>query len=482
MTTQREDTQGAATPAAPSGAHLPEPTPHCKAHQRYYPNCGACFGEYMLRYGPEDARQHELEMQGEAVEASADMDADPFDWFWTIRPELAHIRDFARARQAGPWATLGVVLARAVAATEPNMVLPPLVGSDKSLNLFMALVGPSGGGKGAAEGAAADAVEFIDGNGRPIVVEEFPVGSGEGIARTFLSSGTDDPPRTRALFTAAEVDTIAALGGRRGATLLPELRKVYVGEQIGFANASKDTRTPLAAHSYRACLTIGVQPLKAGPLLDDADGGTPQRFLFLKVTDPHASDELMATPEPIQVKVKAYTADRVRVPVPDIARNAIRRHRLAVLREEDVDPLDGHRMLTGLKVAAALAILDGRIEVTEEDWKLAGVLLRVSDRTRAGVQRAAAERARGEARARAEARATEAGIMADRAEDRERERVRGSILRYLDKRTVATRKELRVNLRSELRSLLDSELSELDSEGAITYDGAVYRMAQGRTE
>ncbi|NKY57224.1 hypothetical protein HGA15_13875 [Nocardia flavorosea] len=398
---------------------------------------------------------------------------------WDTRPVLGDIRDFARARQAGPWATLGVVLARAVAATEPNMVLPPLVGSDKSLNLFVALVGSSGGGKGAAEGAAADAVEFVDGNGRQIIIEEFPVGSGEGVARTFLPS---DEPRTRALFTAAEVDTVSALGGRKGSTLMPELRKVYAGEQIGFANASKDTRTPLAAHSYRACLTIGVQPLKAGPLLDDADGGTPQRFLWLKVTDPYAPAGPLAAPEPVQVKVKAYTAARVRVTVPDIARDAIRRHRLAVLREEDVNPLDGHRMLTALKVGAALAILDGRIEITEEDWKLAGAILRVSDHTRAQVQQSVAEQSRSANRARALAAAERNEVISDHAEQRARDRVRGSVLRYLDRRTVATRKELRVNLRSELRSLLDSELGELESEGAISYDGTVYRRPEGRTE
>src|SRR5690606_20898079 len=99
--------------------------------------------------------------------------------FWRARPALTHILEFARARRAGPWAVLGVVLARVVAATEPNIVLPPVVGSAKSTNMFVALVGPSGGGKGAAEGAAADAVEFIGSNSVPVLIEEFPVGSGE---------------------------------------------------------------------------------------------------------------------------------------------------------------------------------------------------------------------------------------------------------------------------------------------------------------
>src|SRR5690606_28686197 len=144
-------------------------------------------------------------------------------------------------------------------------------------------------------------------------------------------------------------------------------------------------------------------------------------------------------------------------------------------RGEEVDPLDGHRMLTRLKVGAALAILDGREFVTDEDWQLAGTVVRVSDRTRAAVQRATLERARDTARARAEARADEAGIMADRAEDRERDRVRRAVLRFLDRRGAGTRKELRANLHAPLRSRLDAELADLEAEGVIAHDGTVYR-------
>lgn len=409
---------------------------------------------------------------------------DPFETFWTARPELEHIRAFARARRAGPWAVLGAVMARAVAAREPNVKLPPIVGRAVSLNLFVALVGPSGGGKGAAEGAAAEAVAFVDSSGVTITTTELPVGSGEGLARTFLSTApgddADDKPLTRALFSAPEVDTLAAIGSRQGSTIMGELRKVYMGESIGFANSQKATRTPVPAHGYRACLLVGVQPLKAGPLLADADGGTPQRFVWLPVGDPDAPDERPAAPESLTVKVTGYRDDTsVEMPVPQVARQAIDGHRLSVLRGDAADPLDGHAMLTRLKVAAALAILAGRVEVSEEDWKLAAVVIRVSDRTRAGVVQAATDRARETARARAEARATEAGIIEDRAEDRERGRVRRSVLGYLERRGKGTRKELRANLHAPLRSRLDAELAELESEGVISHDGDAYRRTDG---
>ncbi|WP_245547521.1 hypothetical protein [Nocardia brevicatena] len=437
------------------------------------------LSEYSERYlsamsdpAPEDTDAAPVEDEPPAP------DVDPLERFWTSRSMLGHIRQFARARRAGPWAVFGVVLARAVAATEPNMVLPPIVGSAKSLNLFVALVGPSGGGKGAAEGAAADAVEFIGGTGL-ITIDEFPVGSGEGIARTFQPGSVDDDSdrRTRAMFTAPEIDTLSALGARQGSTLMAELRKMFMGEQIGFANANKHTRTTLAAHSYRACLTVGVQPLKAGPLLGDADGGTPQRFLWLPVDDPDAPEQRPAAPEPLQVKVQAWQA-RVEMDVPQPVQAVMDRHRLAMLRGEDVDPLDGHRMLTGLKVAAALAILDGRAEVTESDWRLAGYVIWISDRTRTQVQRATAEHARKTNHARALAAAKRNEVMSEHAEERERARIRGAVLRCLERRGTVSRKDLRNTLKATLRDRLDAELANLiDAGHIVAVTDTTFRLA-----
>ncbi|APE38548.1 hypothetical protein BOX37_20410 [Nocardia mangyaensis] len=396
-----------------------------------------------------------------------------------MRPELDHIRAFARARRAGPWAVLGAVLARAIVATEPNLRLPASVGRAVSLNLFCALVGPSGGGKGAAEGAAAEAVVFVDASGAPIPPTELPVGSGEGLARTFLD-GDDEDKTTRALFSAPEVDTLAAIGARQGSTIMGELRKVYMGEQIGFANSNKATRTPVPAHGYRACLLVGVQPLKAGPLLADADGGTPQRFVWLPVDDPDAPDERPSAPRPLEVMVAVGTTNPVEMSVPQIARDAIDSHRLAVLRGEAADPLDGHKMLTRLKIAAALAILAGRIKVSAQDWTLAATVVRVSDRTRAAVIQAATDRARETARARAEVRATEANVIADRADDRIRDRARAAVLRYLDRHPgeKVTRKDLRTHMRNDLRGDLDATLDDLLADAVVIAIGeGVYARA-----
>src|SRR5699024_6131932 len=52
---------------------------------------------------------------------------EPSEDFWHSRPHLATIHQYARARRVGPWAVLGTVLARVIAATSPSAQLPPLV-------------------------------------------------------------------------------------------------------------------------------------------------------------------------------------------------------------------------------------------------------------------------------------------------------------------------------------------------------------------
>jgi hypothetical protein len=109
----------------------------------------------------------------------------------------------------------------------------------------------------------------------------------------------------------------------------------------------------------------------------------------------------------------------------------LRSRRLAVARGEQLpDPLDSQRPACQAKEAAMLALLDGRTAVTEDDWRLAGMVMDVSDRLRRGVmaehraKRAAEDEARGRAQGvREAAAATEKDrrlvlVMAERIRDR----------------------------------------------------------------
>lgn len=420
------------------------------------------------------ARERVASQYDHVVEADAEALAPPPlpDDFWNSRPVLRHIRQFAHARLVSPMAVLGESLARVVANTPPNVVLPPLVGGRGSLNLFVDLAGPPGHGKDAAGAVARDAFEWAQ--AAPVV----PVGSGEGIPRTFRPVGADPEgpnPVTAAIFSISELDTWSALAARTGSTLTATLRAVFGGATIGFANAGKDTRTIVPEHSYRASLVAYVQPERAGALLSAADGGFPQRFLWLWTGDPDVPDECppapKALPDPspawVAVDDVDYVGDQIQLCVPDIARDEIIARRRAVLRgDAGVDPLDGHSMFVRLKVAAALMLLDSRTAMTAEDWALAGQLMAASAATRRACQRAVAAQFRRSNRARAQAAAEREEVGSDRRFQRCQE----TLLRALDKAGggLIARRDLRQKLRSDIRAEFGAVIAQLIEDGRVT--------------
>lgn len=399
----------------------------------------------------------------------------PEEEFWNSRPVLQHVRTFARSRLAGPWSTLGVVLALAASSTEPTVQLPPIVGGKASLNLFVLLTGRSGAGKGTSEAAAMDAIEFRDSRAiLPIQTDVLPVGSGEGIARFFRKP--DDPDadsdpdiKTRAVFSVPEIDTLADLGARTGSTTMTELRKVYSGETLGFLNSAKERTNIVPKHSYRLSLVVGGQPAKCRPLLDDADGGTPQRFVWLPVTDPEAPDVEPPEPPQLVIEVPRFNVrDFDAIPVCATARDQIVTQRRRTLRGENVDPLDGHKYLCQLKVAAALMILDERTEVNDEDWVLADRIMHESTSTREHVQSELSRTKRSENHLRAVAEAERAKTVQGQRENDERRRVRQAVIRKLGRESGPVRvRDLAKNLPQELRHYIDDELAGLADSGEL---------------
>jgi len=412
-------------------------------------------------------------------------DGLPITDFWASRPELAHLRVFARSRRAAPWAVLGAALTRVVTAVEPFVVLPPLIGGDASLNVFLGLVGPSGSGKGAAESAARDAVKFD----RDLV--EAGVGSGEGLAHVFLrhvpgkgksDKGTTEQHTTRALLRAAEVDTLGALRGRQGSTLMPKLRDAWLGDSLGFAYADVTRRLDLRAHTYRMCLIVGIQPARAAVLLGDVDAGTPQRFLWLPTRDPNVPDTPPATPErwawthPNLGRLDPW-ASRFRIPVCDAAVEAI--DGAAVARHQgDVDALDGHALMCRLKTAAALGLLNGHAEVCYDDWDLSGVVMAVSDSTRAAVAAslAASSRQANVAAGRAEG---ERAVVADEVRvEAAAKRVGRVLIGKLDTDWTAS-SALRKRLTSRDRGHFDAAISGLVRDGFLEVRDVEYQGQRG---
>jgi hypothetical protein len=229
---------------------------------------------------------------GEVSDTEPDLAAGDF---WNARGVLQHIHRFARARRVGPWALFGILLVRTAANIPGNVVLPPVVGGYASLNLFVALVSASGGGKGSAENAASDAMDLEP-------VPTYGPGSGEGIAHLFATynknTGKIEQHTPSVILSAAEVNTLAALKSRQASTLLPELRKAWTGEPLGFGYVDNTKRLNLGRHRYRLGLVVGVQPEEASALIDDAGAGTPQRLSWMPADDIEAPDVAPPQPKP----------------------------------------------------------------------------------------------------------------------------------------------------------------------------------------
>lgn len=372
--------------------------------------------------------------------------------FWEARPVFAHVRDFARARRVPPLAMLASLTVRAIGSLDPNVVGPAVIGGHSSLNLAVAFVGPSGFGKGATEAAAREATNLP-------AIPEMPLGTGEGLARTFTANDEGHQEIRAAMFTASEVDGLAALGARTGATVMSVFRQAISGESIGGANAQKHTRVIVPAHSYRAVFTIGVQPERAQPLLGDT-AGTAQRILWTPTTDPDAPSVRPHEPDRWTVPRTLVPHDRRTVlSLPTEAVDSMERTQLAKLHgDPDVNPLDGHALLTRAKVAAGLMVLDGRMHtVSLEDWQLAGVLMRESDRTRERIAMVLQDSARRSNRAKAHAVAERDEVVSERKLTRTKE----AVIRWLERHDELPANEIRSKLKADLRDYLGAALAEL---------------------
>ncbi len=405
---------------------------------------------------------------------------EPDAAFWAQRPDtLGHLHDYARAKGGNPYGVLGGVLRGAIARVEPRVKLPGIVGGLVSANLFTVTVGGSGLGKDLANEIAATAVEFRSHD--DLVLEEPTspgIGSGEGLARVFKGFGKgDDLERTKAHLVVNEVTRLKSLADRKGYTAVSELLQAYMGQPLGFSNAQKATTTFIPRHSYRLCMGISAQPENADFFLSREKDGFPQRFLWLPTLDPHCppppDEDDERTPAQLTVTIPAFhnpilgpDADYL-IGVPKPIRGRIRHFRwLVKTGSTDVDPLDGHLMLTRLKVSFGLALLEGREDVEEEDWRIAGQLLDVSKQVRSDTHRVLAESRRRTNTVRAHDQADREAIIAEKLSETNHQRVVNAITRKLKRVGSATRRELQRACDSSISrdfpavfdSLVDQEL------------------------
>ena len=335
------------------------------------------------------------------------------DEFWNARAVLAQIRNAARSRYCAPDVVLHAVLVRVAGDLPHQIKLPPTVGSHAPLTYLSVFVGNPSSGKSGAWGVAGDLYPV---DPSTVVV---PAGSGEGLVEILFDHVVEMDPETgkavkvrrqtryNAVVYIDDGETLTALGARKGQTLTGTLRSIFSGQTLGQTNASEQTKRIMPAGQYTYGVAVGLQPALAGALLDDHTAGTPQRFGWAWATDPGMPDHTewpgaLPTQHRIAPALNSSSSGlRIHVMAVDHAIVAeVVDRRLALIRgTEEIDPLDAHGDLLRLKVAGLLAVLDGRLNVDTEDWRLAGIVTDTSRAVRQHVQAVVADHAKREEQA-----------------------------------------------------------------------------------
>lgn len=341
------------------------------------------------------------------------------------RPTLAWLRDYARAIRVSPEGLAGAVFARVSAATPPSVVVSvtpddmPL-----SLNLDVAMVGPTGSGKGKSISHSRHILPA------PVCspLMEVKPKTGESIPAKYVRreqvTDMDGKPvkgeyrdkvvTDRLLAVVPEIVSLRAAMQRQGSVILPVLLEGFSNEPLGDDTKGAEYRIKLPPYAYRLSSSVGTQPYNSDILFDEKDTGLAGRFLYMRTDDPDAPDtrpEKPSDPFPFQLdmipegnsftQIEALIEAGARENLPD---NGSKGYPLTVMHcppeaigyvddmqkkgaRGQLDPLDAHRVEIVAKLAAILRLMERRtptdpLDITPDDWRLALEFMDMSDHTR----------------------------------------------------------------------------------------------------
>lgn len=328
---------------------------------------------------------------------------DDIEDLWTRTPQLKHIAQAADSLGRNRLALLAVVLARVLVEVDPGVCLPGVedgaIASRAPINLGVALIGASGQGKTTFADKSAE-VLGVDRKKYVLVPS-----TGQGLIQAYLEWDADagenrliqDPKR---LFMVDEIDKLGALTKDQGSTLMAELRTLLSGGTTGSTNARRDLSRMLYGGTYNFQLVLGVQPSRAEPLLSGREAGTPQRFIWVEVTDPKTAlhpDERPEWPGTLEWSDAFMLQFELGSPVvdyPDWLKKELRDYDYKVSLETSKGgemSRFGHQNLLRLKVAAGIAFLHESPRIEDEHVEMADQIVRSSRRVQLDCERAVAE-------------------------------------------------------------------------------------------
>ena len=159
------------------------------------------------------------------------------------------------------------------------------------------------------------------------------------------------------------------------------LRELWTGADSGQRNADKGKRRRVRRREYTFALVCGFVLSVAAKLFsgDSLTLGTPQRFLLVWCGAPDLPDEPVADPGEITVKVPAPVGTGPTLTLCAELIAEIQAQLRARLRTGGTDDeTESHRIAQHVRIAVALAIIDGRTVADETDWELAATMLDTS--------------------------------------------------------------------------------------------------------
>jgi hypothetical protein len=293
--------------------------------------------------------------------------------FWERRSYLKTIWQEAFNSIASPWGVLGDVMVRAQLSVPSDVVLPRIRGGQASTTLYATIVSDSGGGKTSADALASELVPLGD------EVKLVRAGSRQALGQACAAND--------AVLASYDEMTVllSTLRSTNGDGMDGDLCSAWFGGRLSNDVLNVKNSYSADSHSYKLGMFAGMQLSLAGKVREHQGIGLLQRLLFLPAHEPRRH---LCPEDPVYDQVPqlllprdntAVTAVRQRIEVPiEVART--------LRKMPDVGGMDSHLGLMQLKVAHSLGVLDGRtLEITMEDWELAGTVMDVHLATRQAV-------------------------------------------------------------------------------------------------
>ena len=270
--------------------------------------------------------------------------------------------------------------------------------------------------------------------------------------------------------------------GRKGTTIIATLASAWSGESLGQLNAADETRRLVRGGRVRICAVINMQDTNGYKLYaEDLESvGFTGRLMFASAHDPSAPppDEAPEWPGRLHWPIRGgssmsnvyFTYDPAIVAEIKGTRHGILTRRVQIERRQS------QYLLLRCKVAALLAVLDGRLQITVDDWALATEAITCSAAVLSNLDAVHSKQARVTA-------VSAASFKMEVTHEAESMHVRhlkigwqAKLIERLRKRGPLPWKGLKDIVDDTRRNDLRACLEAMVEDGVVAHDGARYRL------